>query len=84
MLKLSRILYSRALPLLVSKRPLLRLSSYTRLSMGNQESVKEDDPTFRVAETPKPELTFTEEELRVKLSEEEYRVTQQKGWSKIT
>lgn len=47
--------------------------------MGNQASVKGDDPTFKAGEEPKPELTFTEEELKAKLTEEEYRVTQEKG-----
>ena len=32
-----------------------------------------------VTEHPKPSVKFTEEELREKLTEEEYRVTQQQG-----
>ncbi len=34
---------------------------------------------FKAGEEPKPELNFTEQELRAKLSEEEFNVTQNKG-----
>ena len=47
--------------------------------MGNQASSKGDDPTYSAKEAPAPELAFTEEELRSRLSAEEYRVTQGKG-----
>jgi len=48
-------------------------------------STKIDSPKteFKAGEEPKPELTFTEQELRAKLSEEEYMVTQQKGLTTI-
>lgn len=52
-----------------------RLLSAT--AMGNQGSTRGDDPVYR--ERQKPEITFTEEELRAKLTDEQYRVTQQKG-----
>jgi hypothetical protein len=47
--------------------------------MGNQASSKGDDPTYSSKEAPAPELTYTEEELKSRLSAEEYRVTQEKG-----
>ena len=47
--------------------------------MGNQASSKGDDPTYSAKEAPAPELAFTKEELRSRLSAEEYRVTQEKG-----
>lgn len=48
--------------------------------MGNQEVVsKGNDPIYKVDEQPKPEVTFTEEELRAKLTEEQYNVTQNKS-----
>ena len=50
-----------------------------REEMGNQVSNKGDDPTYKAENAPAPELTFTEEELRSKLTAEEYHVTQEKG-----
>lgn len=47
--------------------------------MGNQASNKGHDPTYEADEAPAPEITFTEEELRSKLTTEEYHVTQEKG-----
>ena len=47
--------------------------------MGNQAVTKGDDPVYKVGEAPKPKVTFTEEELRDKLTPEEYNVTQNKG-----
>ena len=47
--------------------------------MGNQVSNKGDDPTYNAKEVPAPELTYTEEELRGRLTAEEYHVTQEKG-----
>ena len=63
-------------------RPLTVSSSVHRLreEMGNQVSNKGHDPTYKAEEeAPAPEITFTEEELRSKLTAEEYRVTQEKG-----
>lgn len=42
-------------------------------AMGN----KQDVPVYRVA--PKPRVSFTEDELRTRLTPEEYHVTQNKG-----
>lgn len=47
--------------------------------MGNQVSNKGDDPTYSAKEVPAPELTYTKEELKSRLTAEEYRVTQEKG-----
>ena len=47
--------------------------------MGNQASNKGNDPTYKTDEAPAPELKFTEEELRSRLTAEEYHVTQEKG-----
>ena len=47
--------------------------------MGNQVSNKGNDPTYNSKEAPAPELTYTEEELRSRLTAEEYHVTQEKG-----
>ena len=47
--------------------------------MGNQVSNNGDDPTYSSKDAPAPELTYTEEELKGRLSAEEYRVTQEKG-----
>ena len=47
--------------------------------MGNQASNKGNDPTYKVDEAPAPELKFTDEELKSKLTAEEYHVTQEKG-----
>ena len=47
--------------------------------MGNQVSNKGDDPTYSSKDAPAPELTYTEEELKGRLTAEEYRVTQEKG-----
>lgn len=50
-----------------------------REEMGNQASSKGDDPTYSAAQAPAPTVKFTEEELRSRLTKEEYHVTQQKG-----
>lgn len=42
-------------------------------AMGNKSNV----PTFTAA--PRPKVTFPKDELRARLSPEEYRVTQDKG-----
>ena len=47
--------------------------------MGNQVVTKGNDPVYKAGEVPKPKVTFTEKELREKLTEEEYAVTQTKG-----
>ena len=47
--------------------------------MGNQVSNNGDDPTYSSKDAPAPELTYTDEELKGRLSAEEYRVTQEKG-----
>lgn len=47
--------------------------------MGNQASKKGNDPTYNAKEAPAPELKFSEEELRSRLTAEEYHVTQEKG-----
>ena len=47
--------------------------------MGNQVSNKGNDPTFSAKEAPAPEITYTEEELKSRLTADEYRVTQEKG-----
>lgn len=47
--------------------------------MGNQVSNKGGDPTYSTAEVPAPKLTFPEDELKSRLSAEEYHVTQEKG-----
>lgn len=50
--------------------------------MGNQVVTKGNDPVYKTGEEPTPKVTFTEEELRAKLTEEEYNVTQGKGITK--
>ena len=47
--------------------------------MGNQTVTKGNDPIYQAGEVPAPKVTFTEEELRAKLTDEEYHVTQTKG-----
>lgn len=47
--------------------------------MGNQQVTKGNDPVYKTGEMPAPKVTFTEEELRAKLTQEEYNVTQNKG-----
>ena len=47
--------------------------------MGNQASNKSNDPTYSAKEAPAPELKFSEEELKSRLTAEEYHVTQEKG-----
>ena len=48
--------------------------------MGNQQAVKQgSDPVYKAGEQPAPKVKFSEEELRAKLTEEEYNVTQNKG-----
>lgn len=42
------------------------------------------DPTYKAGEAPAPKVTFTEVELRAKLTEEEYSVTQGKGMCKLS
>ena len=49
----------------------------TAVVMGNTGSGKEKVPIYTKA--PEPKVKFTEEELRQKLSEEQYRITQLKG-----
>ena len=46
---------------------------------GNVDKEKHAPAVYKAGEEPKPEVTFTEEELRAKLSAEEYKVTQEKG-----
>ena len=48
-------------------------------AMGNQSSVKGDDVVYKRGEEPKPELSFTEDDLRARLTEQEYTVTQLRG-----
>ncbi len=50
--------------------------------MGNRTSSKGSDPVYKTGEEPKPELTFTEEDLRARLTEQQYNVTQQKATEK--
>ena len=45
-------------------------------AMGNKQ-LSQDVPVY--TEAPKPRVAFTEEELRKRLSPEEYRLTQDKG-----
>lgn len=42
---------------------------------------KDDDPVYKVDEAPAPKVTFTEEELKTRLTQQEYDVTQGKGIS---
>ena len=58
-------------------------------TMGSKNSKKDSNmdkveerpvpAVYNSGEEPKPEVTFTEEELRAKLSAEEYKVTQERG-----
>lgn len=48
--------------------------------MGNVNKINKTD-TYKAADAPPPNVTFTEEELRAKLTEEEYNITQGKGIS---
>ena len=49
--------------------------------MGNSgaRANSSNEPAYRVGEAPPPKLTFNQEELKAKLTEEEYNVTQNKG-----
>lgn len=48
--------------------------------MGNVNERKGNKTdTYKAADAPPPKVTFTEEELRAKLTEEEYNITQGKG-----
>lgn len=40
---------------------------------------KDDDPVYKADEAPAPKVTFTEEELKTRLTQQEYDVTQGKG-----
>lgn len=57
----------------------LRACSTSATGMGNRGSSvnKAEVPVY--TSTPKPKVTFTEDELRQRLSAEEYHITQQKG-----
>lgn len=74
---------SRVRPSASPARPLSVSSLFYRrdfrVEMGNQVSNKGDDPTYSADKAPAPELTYTEEELRSRLTADEYRVTQEKG-----
>ena len=48
-------------------------------TMGNQSAKGEGPSMYKAGEVPPPKVTFTEEELKDKLSPEEYDVTQNKG-----
>lgn len=56
---------------------LIRGTRTVVLTMGNQAVSKGDEKIYK--ERPPPKVTFTEEDLRVRLSEEEYRITQERG-----
>ncbi len=61
-------------------RPVLAARVIRVTTMGTKSSKEGDmDTMFRAGEEPKPELNFTEQELRAKLTEEEFNVTQNKG-----
>ena len=53
------------------------VSASTAVFMGNSGPGKEKVPLYTAA--PEPKVKFTEDELRQKLTPDEYRVTQQKG-----
>ncbi len=69
----------------VSVSRLLRLASLLLVArpaaMGSTASKGDTTNTmsYKLGEEPAPALKFTEEELRAKLSEEEFNVTQNKG-----
>ena len=45
-------------------------------------SRKSVEPTYEPSDAPTPKITFTEKELRARLNDDEYWVTQQQGmWS---
>lgn len=69
--------FSSSLPLLRVSLLASRHVTSTVVVMGNTGSKKEKVPIYTKA--PEPKVKFTEEELRQKLSEEEYRITQLKG-----
>ena len=51
-------------------------------SMGNQPNKTGDSPAvYKAGEAPEPKVTFTEAELKAKLTEQEYQITQNKGQS---
>ena len=50
--------------------------------MGNQSVKSKDSSNAVLEETPKPKVTYTEEELRQRLTEEEFNITQNKGTEK--
>ena len=57
---------------------LLLLRACSSATMGNKGGkVTAEVPIYTSA--PKPKVAFTEDELRQRLSPEEYRITQQKG-----
>ena len=45
----------------------------------NRLSRKSVEPTYEPSEAPTPKITFTEKELRARLNDDEYWVTQQQG-----
>jgi len=47
--------------------------------MGNQSGKEEGPQLYKAGEVPPPSKTFTKEELKDKLTEQEYDVTQNKG-----
>lgn len=80
-------------PLFISmlkSRPLLLVSSLLCVSLRGRllhamgavhtkQGATSGDSTYKAAQVPAPKVTFTEEELRAKLTDEEYSVTQGKG-----
>ena len=47
--------------------------------MGIVQAKGEGPPTFSAGEAPPKKVTYTEEELKSRLSAEQYQVTQNKG-----
>ncbi len=72
-------LLSPALVLLSSRTSLGSLYYMSASDMGTNSSKDEGPPIFKAGEVPAPKRTFTEEELKSKLTTQEYDVTQNKG-----
>ena len=53
------------------------LRACSSATMGNKGGKSAEVPLYTSA--PKPKVTFSEDELRQRLSAEEYRITQEKG-----
>ncbi len=53
--------------------------------MGNKTPTASSskEAVFKKGEVPPPKITFTEKELRERLTEEEYNITQGKGKGKV-